>query len=65
MMQFLLFSVGRYAGFFSHLSAFLAGLALWISLSWGVVLLAVAVVLGSFSAFSVRISGRALPGSDV
>lgn len=51
MMRFLLFVVGRYAGFFSHLSAFLAGLALWISLPWGVVLLAAAVLLGSFASY--------------
>lgn len=53
MMQFLLFAIGRYAGFVSHLAAFLAGLSLWISLPWGIVLLAVAVLLGSLSSFSV------------
>lgn len=54
MIQFLLFAVGRYASFVSHLAAFLAGLSLLVSLPLGVVLLAVSVVLGSFSAFTSR-----------
>lgn len=51
MIQFLLFAVGRYASFISHVASFLAGLSLLVSLPLGVVLLAVSVVLGSFSAF--------------
>lgn len=54
-MQFLLFSVGRYSRFFSCLASFLAGFSLWLSLPWGVILLAVSIVLGSFSAFAVRL----------
>lgn len=54
MIQFLLFAVGRYAGFVSHLAAFLAGLSLLVSLPLGVVLLAVSVVLGSFSSFTSK-----------
>ena len=51
MLQFLSFSVSRYAGFLSHFAAFLCGLSLWLSLPWGIVLLAVSIVLGSLSAF--------------
>lgn len=54
MIHFLLFAVGRYASFVSHFAAFLAGLSLLVSLPLGVVLLAVSVVLGSFSAFTSR-----------
>ena len=61
MIQFLLFSIGRYAGFVSHLAVFLAGLSLWVSLPLGIVLLAVALLLGSFSAFFVN---RGLHTSD-
>ena len=53
MIHFLLFAVGRYANFVSHLAAFLAGLSLLVSLPLGVVLLAVALLLGSLSAFFV------------
>lgn len=55
MIQFLLFAVGRYAGFVSHLAAFLAGLSLLVSLPWGVVLLSCAVLLGSLSSFLQKI----------
>lgn len=54
MIQFLFFAVGRYASFVSHLAAFLAGLSLLISLPLGIVLLAVALLLGSLSAFFVN-----------
>lgn len=54
MIQFLFFAVGRYAGFVSHLAAFLAGLSLVVSLPLGIVLLAVALLLGSLSAFFVN-----------
>lgn len=54
MIQFLLFAAGRYASFISHLAAFLAGLSLLVSLPLGVVLLAVALLLGSLSAFFVN-----------
>lgn len=61
MMQFLCFAVGRYAGFVSHLAAFLAGLSLLVSLPLGIVLLAVALLLGTLSAFFVN---RGLHASD-
>ena len=54
MIDFLLFAVGRYAGFASHVAAFLAGFSLWISLPWGVVLLAAALLLGSFASYSQK-----------
>lgn len=54
MIQFLLFAVGRYAGFVSHFAAFLAGLSLWVSLPLGIVLLALALLFGSLSAFFVN-----------
>ena len=54
MIQFLLFAIGRYSSFFSHLAAFLAGFSLLVSLPLGVVLLAVAVVFGNFSAWLRR-----------
>lgn len=55
MIQFLLFAVGRYASFVSHLAAFLAGLSLLVSLPWGVVLLSCAVLLGSLSSYLQKI----------
>ena len=54
MIDFLKFAVSRYSGFVSHLAAFLAGLSLLVSLPVGVVLLAVAVVFGSLSAWFRR-----------
>lgn len=51
MVKFFLFAVSRYALFVSYFAVFLFGLSLWVSLPWGVVCLAVAVVLGSLSAF--------------
>ena len=54
MIDFLKFTVSRYSGFVSHLSAFLAGLSLLVSLPVGVVLLAVAVVFGNLSAWYRR-----------
>lgn len=54
MIEFLKFAVSRYSGFVSHLSAFLAGLSLLVSLPVGVVLLAVAVVFGNLSAWYRR-----------
>ena len=59
MIQFLLFAVGRYASFVSHLAAFLAGLSLLVSLPLGIVLLAVALLLGSFSSFFVNRANHA------
>lgn len=59
MIQFLLFAFGRYASFFSHLAAFIAGLSLWVSLPLGIVLLAVALLLGSLSSFFVNRSNHA------
>lgn len=51
MVKFVCFAVSRYSGFVSHLSAFLAGLSLLVSLPLGLILLAVAIVFGSLSAF--------------
>lgn len=51
MIKFVCFAVSRYSGFVSHLSAFLAGLSLLLSLPLGLILLAVAIVFGSLSAF--------------
>lgn len=51
MVKFVCFAVSRYSGFVSHLSAFLAGLSLVISLPLGLIFLAVSIVLGSLSAF--------------
>lgn len=63
MVKFLCFAVSRYSGFVSHLSAFLAGLSLCISLPLGLILLAVAIVFGSLSAFLRRAS--APPASPI
>lgn len=51
MVNFFCFAVSRYCNFFSHLASFLAGLSLLISLPFGLVCLAIAIVLGSLSAF--------------
>ena len=58
MVKFICFAVSRYSGFVSHLSAFLAGLSLLISLPLGLFFLSVAIVLGSLSAF---LRSRSLP----
>lgn len=60
MIKFVCFAVSRYSGFVSHLSAFLAGLSLLLSLPLGLILLAVSIVFGSLSAF-LRV--RSLPPS--
>lgn len=60
MVKFLCFAVSRYSGFFSHFSAFLAGFSLLVSLPLGLILLAVAIVFGSLSAF---LRARSLPPS--
>lgn len=62
MVKFLCFAVSRYSGFVSHFSAFLAGLSLLISLPFGLIFLAVAIVLGSLSAF-LRSRASAPPAS--
>jgi hypothetical protein len=54
MVKFFLFAVSRYALFVSYVAVFLFGLSLWVSLPLGVFCLAVAVVLGSLSAFLRR-----------
>ena len=51
MIKFFCFAVSRYSGFVSYFSAFLAGLSLLVSLPLGLILLAVAIVFGSLSAF--------------
>lgn len=60
MVKFVCFAVSRYSGFVSHLSAFLAGLALLLSLPLGLILLSVAIVFGSLSAF---LRARSFPPS--
>lgn len=60
MFKFFCFAVSRYSGFVSHFSAFLAGFSLLVSLPLGLILLAVAVVFGSLSAF---LRSRAFPPS--
>lgn len=58
MINFILYAVGRYAGFFSHVAAFLAGIGLVLPLSFGLCCLALAVILGSLSSwFSRHYSG--------
>ena len=54
MVNFLIFAVGRYASFFSHLAAFLAGLAMILPVVYALVPLAAAIVLGSLSAWCRR-----------
>lgn len=61
MVKFFLFAFSRYALFVSYVAVFLAGLSLLISLPWGIVCLASAVVLGSLSAFLRR---RVVPPSS-
>lgn len=51
MVKFFLFAFSRYALFVSYVAVFLAGLSLWISLPFGVVCLALSLLLGSLSAF--------------
>lgn len=54
MVKFFLFALSRYALFVSYVAVFLFGLSLWVSFPLGIVCLAVAVVLGSLSAFLRR-----------
>lgn len=54
MVKFFLFVVSRYALFVSYVAVFLAGLSLWISLPFGIVCLALSLLLGSLSAFLRR-----------
>lgn len=54
MVKFFLFAVSRYALFVSYVAVFLAGLSLWVSLPFGVVCLALSLLLGSLSAFLRR-----------
>ena len=64
MVKFACFAVSRYSGFVSHLSAFLAGLSLLLSLPLGLILLSVAIVFGSLSSFlRVRAFPPSPPGS--
>lgn len=51
MRDILFFTIGRYAGFFSHVAAFLAGLSLILPVVYAMIPLAFAVVLGSLSAW--------------
>lgn len=54
MVKFFLFAFSRYALFVSYVAVFLAGLSLWISLPFGIVCLALSLLLGSLSAFLRR-----------
>jgi hypothetical protein len=54
MVKFFLFAVSRYSLFLSYVAVFLAGLSLWISLPFGIVCLALSLLLGSLSAFLRR-----------
>lgn len=54
MINFILYVVGRYAGFVSHVAAFLAGLGLVLPISFGLCCLALAVILGSLSSWCAR-----------
>ena len=54
MVKFFMFAVSRYSLFLSYVAVFLAGLSLWISLPFGIVCLALSLLLGSFSAFLRR-----------
>lgn len=54
MVKFFLFALSRYALFVSYVSVFLAGLSLWVSLPFGIVCLALSLLLGSLSAFLRR-----------
>lgn len=54
MINFILYAVGRYAGFVSHIAAFLAGLSLVLPISFGVCCLALAVIFGSLSSWCSR-----------
>lgn len=54
MINFILYAVGRYAGFVSHVAAFLAGLGLVLPISFGLCCLALAVILGSLSSWCSR-----------
>lgn len=51
MLNFILYAVGRYAGFISYVAAFLAGLGLVLPIGFGLCSLALAVVLGSLSSW--------------
>lgn len=54
MINFILYAVGRYAGFVSHFAAFLAGIGLVLPISFGLCCLALAIILGSLSSWCAR-----------
>ena len=54
MINFILYAVGRYAGFVSHVAAFLAGIGFVLPISFGLCCLALAVILGSLSSWCAR-----------
>ena len=54
MINFIFYAVGRYAGFASHVAAFLAGLGFVLPISFGLCCLALAVILGSLSSWCAR-----------
>ena len=54
MINFIFYAVGRYAGFVSHVAAFLAGVGLVLPISFGLCCLALAVILGSLSSWCAR-----------
>lgn len=65
MVKFFLFAVSRYALFVSYVAVFLAGLSLWISLPFGIVCLALSLLLGSLSAFLRRRVDPPAPSPDI
>lgn len=65
MFKFFLFAVSRYALFVSYVAVFLAGLSLWISLPFGIVCLALSLLLGSLSAFLRRRVDSPAPSPDI
>ena len=54
MINFILYAVGRYAGFVSHVAAFLAGFSLVLSINLGICCLALAIIFGSLSSWCAR-----------
>ena len=54
MINPIMYAAGRYAGFLSHVAAFLAGLGLVLPLSFGLCCLALAVILDSLSSWCSR-----------
>lgn len=54
MIEFVKFVVARYSLFFSYLAVFLAGVAIVVPLRLMPIFLAIAIILGSLSAYLRR-----------